>query len=195
MTEHYVMQQLHAVNLDSASEDQRRILENAKQQTGFIPNMYAGMANVPAVLDTYLHGYELFRKEAGFSPAEQEVIFLAVSKVNECSYCTAAHSMIADKMSGVERPVLEAIRNGRKISDPKLAVLFAFSTEMASSRGRPSREGAAAFLSQGYTEQHILGIVLAMAVKTLSNYSNHLFETPLDSAFSDYALNMEERSR
>jgi uncharacterized peroxidase-related enzyme len=192
MTEHYVMQQLRAVNPDAATKDQRDILDHAKQQTGFIPNMYAGMANVPAVLDTYLHGYKLFRKDAGFSPAEQEVIFLAISRVNRCSYCTAAHSMIADKKSGVAKPVLEAIRNDRNIPDARLAALFAFTTEMVSSRGRPSRKDTAAFLSQGYTEHHILGIVLAMAVKTLSNYSNHLFETPLDDAFSAYAVKAEQ---
>lgn len=35
---------------------------------------------------------------------------LAVSQVNGCTYCTAAHSMIADKKSGVPADVLNAIR-------------------------------------------------------------------------------------
>lgn len=192
MPEHYVIQQLRACNPEAATGEQRDMLERAKQQTGCIPNMYAGMANVPVVLDTYLHEYQLFCKEAGFFPAEQEVIFLAISRVNGCSYCTAAHSMTPNKKSGVAKPVLEAIRNDQNIPDAKLAALFAFTTEMVSSRGRPSREVADAFLSQDYTEHRILGIVLAMAVKTLSNYSNHLFETPLDEAFSSYAVNAEE---
>ena len=38
------------------------------------------MVNVPAVLSTYLHGYGLFRKSSGFQPAEQEVVFLAISQ-------------------------------------------------------------------------------------------------------------------
>jgi uncharacterized peroxidase-related enzyme len=146
--------------------------------------MYADMANVPAALDTYLHGYNLFRKDGGFSPAEQEVIFLAISEVNGCSYCTAAHSMISEKRAGVAKPMLEAIRHNNDIPDARLAALFAFATEMVPSRGRLSREGAEAFLAHGYTEHHIVGIMLAIAVKTLSNYSNHLFETPLDEPFS-----------
>jgi hypothetical protein len=64
------------------------------------------------------------------------------------------------------------------IPDAKLASLFAFSMEMVASGGRPSRKDAESFLSHGYTESHILGIVLAIAVKTLSNYSNPLFEAP-----------------
>ena len=75
------------------------MLDKALKQVGFIPNMYANMAHAPAVLNTYLTGYDLFRKESGLSSAEQEVVFLAVSKTNGCTYCTAAHSMIAEKMS------------------------------------------------------------------------------------------------
>ena len=152
---------------------------------GFIPNMYTRMANMPALLDTYLGGYAAFRAEAGFTPAEQEVVFLTISRDNGCTYCVAAHSMIADTMSKVPVAVTEAIRDGHPIPDAKLAALAAFTRTMLASRGRPGRADVEAFLSAGYSERHILGIVLAIAVKTLSNYSNHLFHTPLDTVFAD----------
>ena len=94
---------LPALNLETATGAQKEILETAQKQVGFIPNMYANMANVPGVLSTYLHGYGLFRKDSGFTPTEQEVVFLAVSQTNGCKYCTAAHSMIADKMSACQQ--------------------------------------------------------------------------------------------
>lgn len=188
MSGHYVLNQLSAVTPAEADPAQAAILERAQKQVGFIPNMYANMVNVPAILDTYLHGYGQFRAESSFSPAEQEVIFLAISKVNGCAYCTAAHSMIADKVSGVPAPVLDAIRSGKSIPDAKLSALFAFTSAMTDSRGRPSAEAAQAFLAQGYTEKHILQIVLAIAVKTLSNYTNHLFETRVDERFAAYKV-------
>lgn len=189
MSTHYLMHNLSSITPANGDAAQSAILDKAKKQVGFIPNMYANMVNAPAVLDTYLHGYSLFRGESAFSPAEQEVIFLAISKVNGCSYCTAAHSMIADKVSGVPAPVLDAIRSGHEIPDPKLAEVFAFATEMTISRGLPSKEAAQAFLAQGYTEKHILYVVLAIAVKTLSNYSNHLFGTQVDERFAAYKVN------
>lgn len=182
------MQQLQPVSSATAEPAQGAMLDTAMKQVGFIPNMYANMVNVPAVLDTYLHGYALFRSDSGLTPAEQEVVFLAISKVNNCTYCTAAHSMIADKMSKVPAPVLEAIRAGDGIPDVKLAALFEFATAMTESRGRPSNEAAQAFLAQGYTEKHMMNIVLAIAVKTLSNYSNHLFGTELDEKFAGYKV-------
>lgn len=43
------------------------------------------------------------------------------------------------------------------------------------------------FLAAGYGERQILEIVLRLAVKTFSNYSNHLFHTPVDDMFADRA--------
>jgi len=39
-------------------------------------------------------------------------------------------------------------------------------------------------LAAGYTETDILEVLLAVAVKTISNYTNHLFHTPVDSVFA-----------
>lgn len=54
---------------------------------------------------------------------------------------------------------------------------------MVASRGLPSREAVAQFLAAGYEERLILEIILAIAVKTLSNYANHVFHTALDPMF------------
>ncbi len=166
----------------------KAILDQAVKQVGFLPNMYANMANAPAVLSTYLHGYALFRGESGLAPAEQEVVFLAVSKTNGCDYCTAAHSMLADKKSGVPADVLQAIRAGSAIPDPRLAALHAMAVEMVHSQGRPSPAAVEAFLRAGYQERDLLYIVLAVAVKTLSNYSNHAFGTTVDDMFAAYKV-------
>lgn len=172
----------------AAEGQQKKMLGDALKQVGFIPNMYANMANAPAVLNTYLHGYGLFRGESGFTPAEQEVVFLAASQANGCTYCAAAHSMIADKVSGVSAPVLSAIREGQAIPDAKLAALYALTQEMVRTNGRPEQDKVAAFLDAGYQEQHILYIVLAISVKVLSNFSNHAFGTALDAQFAAYKL-------
>ena len=46
----------------------KKVLEEARTKLGFIPNMNARMANSPGLLDTYYHGYGLFRSQSGFSP-------------------------------------------------------------------------------------------------------------------------------
>lgn len=154
---------------------------------GMVPNMYGAMANLPGLLDAYSYAYGKFRQEAGFTPVEQEVIFLAISRFNGCHYCVAAHSFVADAMSKVPVEVTDAIRDGNPIADPKLEALRAFAHIMTQRRGNPTPEQAAAFLAAGYTEQHILGIILAISAKVISNYSNHIFHTELDPAFAHRA--------
>ena len=183
-----IVKHLHPVDHASAQGKSKEILDTALKQVGFIPNMYANMANAPGVLSTYLHGYGLFRGESGLKPAEQEVVFLAVSQVNGCKYCTAAHSMIADKMSGVAADVLQAIRAQTAIPDAKLATLYATTIAMVKSHGQPSPETVKTFLDAGYKETDLMYIVLAIAVKTLSNFSNHLFATPVDERFAAYKV-------
>lgn len=183
-----IIHHIPPVDHATAQGKQKEVLDVALKQVGFIPNMYANMANAPGVLSTYLHGYDLFRKESGLSPAEQEVVFLSISQYNGCTYCTAAHSMIADKMSHVPKDVLQAIRAREPIPDAKLAVLAAMAVEMVAKHGQPSPDVVKRFLDAGYQERDLLYIVLAAAVKTLSNYSNQAFGTELDEAFSAYRV-------
>lgn len=165
----------------------REVLEKAQRQVGFLPNMYAVMVNSPGLLDTYLTGYDHFRRDSGFTPAEQEVVFLTISRENACHYCVAAHSFLADKASQVPPAVTDAIRDGSPIPDPKLAALSDFTRALMTSRGWPTADDVQAFLGAGYGERHILEIILAIGVKTLSNWSNHLFRTPLDEMFAGRA--------
>lgn len=170
-------------SLDTAQGQTKEVLDKALEQVGFIPNMYANMVHSPGVLNTYLEGYAAFRKDSGFTPVEQEVVFLVISRENGCEYCVSAHSFLADKASGVPTAVTDAIRAGHPIEDAKLQALAEFTRVMVAHRGLPDRAHTEPFLAAGYSERQILEIVLAIAVKTLSNYANHLFHTKLDDMF------------
>ncbi len=125
--------------VENAEPRAAELLEQAKRKNGRVPNMYAAMANAPGVLDTYLHGYDLFRKNSGFTPVEQEVIFLTISRENGCEYCMAAHSTIADNVSRVPREVTDAIRADQPISEPKLNALATFAPCFRRAADPPNR--------------------------------------------------------
>lgn len=179
---------LRPINHKTAEGKEKEILDFAHASLGFIPNMYANMANAPALLGTYLNGYKSFRTESGLMPSEQEVVFLAISQFNGCDYCTAAHSMIADKVSGVPREVLNAIRERQPIPDQRLAALYAVTVEMVRTHGHPGQEALRDFFSAGYQERELLYLMLAIAVKTLSNFSNIAFATEVDERFAAYKV-------
>lgn len=173
---------------DEAAEGRaKELLEGARAKLGFVPNMYRGMAIVPGVLDSYLYGYDLFRK-GSFTAPEQEVVFLTISKLNDCRYCTAAHSMLAVNVSKLSEADTYAIRDDQPLSNAKLQALHDFTKVMFDSRGLPSIAQAEAFKAAGYSDAQILEIVLAISVKTISNYSNHVNHSKVDPQFAAFKV-------
>jgi uncharacterized peroxidase-related enzyme len=171
---------------DDAEPEAKALLEATQKKLGFVPNMYYAMANSPGLLNTYMQGYGAFREKSGFSSMEQEVIFLAISQVNGCEYCMAAHSFLAEAASGVPSDVTAAIRDGKQVPEMQLSALSVFARLMVTKRGLPSQSDVEAFLSAGYKEKDILEIIHAIAIKTISNYTNHIFHTDIDKIFTPH---------
>jgi len=96
----------------------------------------------------------------------------------------AAHSFVGDKLSKVPTEVTDAIRNGSAIPDAKLAALSKLTRVLTGTRGNANQEDVNAFLKAGYNESHILGIITGIAIKTMSNYSNHITSPEVDAVFS-----------
>ncbi len=170
---------------DTADANARPILETVRDRYGFVPNLIGNMAHAPEAARAYL---ELGERLAAtrFDATEQQVVLLAVSRYNGCEYCVGAHSAIS-AMQKLPADVIAAIRDDRPIDDEKLEALRAFTTNMVDRRGWLTDEDVAAFLAAGYEKSQILDVVLAVAMKTLSNYTNHIAGTGLDAAFADFA--------
>ncbi len=170
---------------ETAPAASRPLLEEARSKFGFVPNLIGLMAEAPATVKAYLALGEALA-ETSFTPVEQQVIALAVSSENECTYCMAAHSAIA-RMAGMSEADLEALREGRPMADDRLEVLRRYVTAVIRTRGWPSAEHQATFKTAGYTTAQTLEVLVGVAMKTLSNYVNHLADTPLDSQFAGFA--------
>jgi AhpD family alkylhydroperoxidase len=170
---------------DTAPADAQPLLEGAKKKYGMIPNLYAKMAESPMLLQAYLQIAELFSK-SGLSPVEQQVVLLTASRVNNCGYCMGAHSVLAD-MGGVPVEVTNAIRTDAPIADAKLEALRQFTAKLVEARGWLHEPDVETFLMAGYKPANVLDVVLGVGQKTLSNYTNHLAGTELDTAFAGRA--------
>ena len=158
------------------------LLENSLKGFGFIPNLHAVMAESPAMLEAYqtLHG--IFNK-TNLSETERQIILMTNNRLNGCTYCMAAHTMIS-KMAEVPDDVIESLRKGTPIADPKLEALRVFAEKINTSRGRPEESDLEALFAQGYTKETVLDVIIGTSFKVLSNYTNHVAETPLDEKFA-----------
>ncbi len=63
------------------------------------------------------------------------------------------------------------------IPDTKLNALRDFTKAMVEERGRLQEQQVRRFLEAGYTKAQVFEVVIGVALKTLTNYSNHLAGT------------------
>jgi uncharacterized peroxidase-related enzyme len=164
----------------AAAKEQLAGIEKA---WGFVPNLHRTLAESPVTLEAYNALFGLFGKSS-FTPAEQQVVYLAINVVNECEYCTSGHSVLA-KMAGLDAETISALRDNRPLSTPRLEVLRRFAEAVVHERGFVGDAAVDIFLRAGFTKAQVLEVVLAVATKTLSNYVNHITHTPLDAFMAE----------
>jgi uncharacterized peroxidase-related enzyme len=171
--------------IDSAPDLSKDILRAAERKFGFVPNLLGELSAAPVALRAYVTLGDLLA-QTSFSAVEQQLILAAVSLANSCEYCVAAHSA-GLKAAGLAGDELEALRDGRPLKDGKLEALRAFVTTIVQSRGFVKHVELQRFLAAGYTEEQVLETLVGVAMKTLSNYTNHIADTPLDAKFEPFA--------
>ena len=165
-------------------------LEKAEKKFGRIPNLIGGLSEAPVAAEAYLTLSELVSRSS-FTPAERHVVWFTVNSYHDCRYCMAAHTAIA-KMESVDDAVIDAARNVESYDDPRLESLRQFTLSIVEKRGWVNDEETESFLAAGFTRQQILEIVTIIAQKVMSNYTNHLIETPVDDAFAKFAWEKPE---
>lgn len=171
--------------IEDAPGEAKPLLKEVRERFGFLPNQMGVLALSPLALGAYVTLDRLFAKTS-FSETERNVILLAISRENNCEYCTSGHSKAA-QAANVPADVIKALRAGEPVADTRLEALRGYAISLMRNRGTPAREAKQAFLDAGYSPRQALEILLAISMKTLANYANNLAHTPLDEAFQETA--------
>lgn len=184
------MHQFEVHHSQTAPEGSKARLQGVAKSFGFIPNLAGILAESPAALEAYFTLAGIFEKTS-LTPTQRQIVLLAVSRANGCDYCMAAHTVGA-RMQRVPELIIEALRCNQRLRDPRLEALRTFATDLIRQRGWLEDTELQAFFDAGYTRQNVLEVIVGVAMKTLSNYTNHIAATPLDDAFSTAAWSPEE---
>lgn len=175
--------QIHTI--DSAPEESKPLLETSQKSFGMIPNLHGVMAESPQALAAYQSLSSLFGATS-LSAVERNVVWLTLNVYHRCHYCVPAHTAIA-KSQKVPDDVINALREGRSLSDRKLEALRQFTLQVAEKRGEVSPAEIAAFIDAGFTKAQVLDVIVGVAHKVMSNYINHFAHTDVDAAFQAFS--------
>ena len=174
------------LTINSAPEQSKPYLQQIQSGLGFLPNLFATFAHSPAVLEGYLAMDKAWEKSS-FTAKERQYILLAVSVENKCQYCKAAHSVILKNMMKADANTVNQIRGHQSIGDQKLDALVLLTREIVGERGFASESAVKRFLDAGYKKEQVMEILVGVALKTISNYLDHISPATLDDAFKSEA--------
>ena len=170
--------------IETAPEESKVLLENSQKAYGYIPNLHGALAEAPGLLKAYQSIHELF-VNSSFNNDELTVVWQTINVEHDCHYCVPAHTAIAKSMK-VDDEITEALRNRTTLPTEKLQVLHETTLEIVRNRGNIGKEQINTFYKAGFTQRQLLEIILGLSQKVISNYTNHIAETPVDKPFQKF---------
>ncbi|MEQ8391003.1 MAG: carboxymuconolactone decarboxylase family protein [Thalassospira sp.] len=171
-------------DVGSAPQESKPLLEFGLKAYGRIPVMYAAMAEAPGLLDSYIKVQDLFMASS-FTKEEMTVVWQAINVEHECHYCVPGHSFMARSM-GVDASLDAALRAEMPLPTPRLEALRSFTLAMLRQRGAVSDAQVDAFLAAGFTRRNVYEVILGLAQKVMSNFTNHIAKTPVTGDLENF---------
>jgi uncharacterized peroxidase-related enzyme len=176
MTDAVPVSRFGHVELEDMPDDLRARVGAIAERSGFVPNVFRALARRPAELRAFLDYHDaLMDSDDGLSKAERELVVVATSGANHCTYCIVAHGAIlrvrmkdpeiADRVASNPWGV-ELSRRERAIVD--LALLIA--TDSAALTEAELDDARAA----GLTDEEIWDVGAITALFAMSNRLAHL---------------------
>jgi uncharacterized peroxidase-related enzyme len=162
--------------LEELPDDLRERIADIASRSGFVPNIFRALGHRPAELRAFLDYHDaLMERGEGLTKAERELVVVATSAANYCTYCIVAHGAIlrirskdphlADQVAASPWQV-QLDQRGRAIVDLALA--------LARTPEHFGEADIAAARAAGLTDDEIWDVGAITALFAASNRLAHL---------------------
>ncbi len=155
----------------------RPTLDAFTKNIGFTPNMMATFAQSPIAFNAWATLLGSLSK--ALDVKTRDSIGLAVSEVNGCNYCLTVHSFTAEHMARLPADEITLARKGHA-SDPKRDAVLQFARKVVETRGRVGEADLTAVRDAGYTDANVMEIIALVAMYSLTNFFNNVFDPERD---------------
>jgi uncharacterized peroxidase-related enzyme len=156
--------------------DSRPTLDLFTRNIGFTPNMLAVFAQSPIAFQSWATFRNSLSKVLDLKTRES--IALAVSEVNGCHYCLGVHSLGAQQSKMMDDEIILA-RKGHA-SEPKRNAAVQFARKVIQTRGKVRDDDLQAVRDAGYSDANTIEMIALVALYSLTNFFNNVFETEKD---------------
>jgi len=172
-------------DVESLPDDLRAAIEEVEAKTGFIPNAYLHLAHRPAEWRAFFAYYAaVMDGDEGLTKAERELIVVATSAVNDCTYCVVAHGALARLQS--KNPIVadQVAVDWRKADlTPRERAIVGFAVKLAGTPADVDDDDLARLRASGLSEDEIWQIGAITSFFAMSNRLAHFTATPPNPEF------------
>jgi len=158
-------------DLAALPEDLRDRILAVQEKSGFVPNIFLALAWRPEEFRAFMAYHDaLMGRREGLSPAEREMIVVAVSSANACQYCVVAHGAIL-RVRAKDPAISELVAaNWRKAPlAPRQRAMLAYATKVAAASHLVGEEDRQAALAAGLTRDELWDAGAIAAFFSMSN--------------------------
>lgn len=160
-------------NEETLDEDLRKLFDKARQNLGFVPNVFVAYMVRPEHFRRWFnHFRELMQGESELTPAEREMISVVVSAENHCLYCLVSHGAdlrqaLGDEILG-DRITFDYRRAGL---DERTMAMLDYAVKITSHPVACSEADVERLRALGFSDETIFDIA---EIAAMYNFTNRL---------------------
>ena len=163
--------------LDELPDDVRGRIEAVAERTGFVPNVFLALARRPAEFRAFVayHDALMDKETKGLSKADREMIVVATSAANDCTYCVVAHGAIV-RIRAKEQLIADQVATNYRQADitPRQRAMLDFALRVATESATVEDEHLAELAHHGFDIDDVWDIGAIAALFAQSNRMAHL---------------------
>ena len=170
---------------ETLPEDIRRIVDANTAKAGFTPNVFLAYGYKPEHFRAFFQYYDaLMKGPSGLSRAEREMIVLAVSRINACTYCTIAHGA-ALRILSKDPHLADQISANYRVADltPRQRAMLDFAVKVTERSAEIDQADFESLRAQGFSDSDIWDIGAVAAFFNLSNRMANLADMKPNAEF------------
>ncbi len=167
-----------ALTIKGVEPDQNSALAAIEKNTGPM-NFFRIMAHRPEAMEDVARLYGTIMGPGALDHRTKEIVYLAVSTVNECAYCTA-HHVKSGSAAGLSAQDIEEIRTEQNQNfGPKETAALHYARELT--RTCSAEADTRDALQELFTANQIVELTLVIALANFTNRFNNGLTVPLEA--------------
>ena len=180
-----------APRLEDLPEDIRAAIERVHEKAGFIPNIFLALAHRPDEFRAFFAYHDaIVERRGNLTPAEKEMIVVATSAANDCTYCVVAHGAIL-RVRAKDPLIADRVAVNYRSADlgPRQRAILDFAVKLARRGAELEEADYQSLRDQGLDDEDIWDVGAITAFFALSNRLAHVIELQPNREF--YSLGRE----